>query len=265
MEENILKQVYDAVAKNEAIALVTLIEVKGSTPRDAGSIMAVYSDGRIIGSIGGGPMEYEVIKEALDAINKGESKEFNHALTPQGEFKAQCGGYAKGYIKVFNTKSKLIIAGGGHIGKKLLELGKFLGFYCIIVDNREEYKTEKSLQIADEIIICDYSNINEFLKIDENSYIVVVTQNCYCDFDCVKNILDKNFKYLGVIGSKSKQNFIRKSLKDSGFNDILINKIYGPTGLDISNQLPEEIAFSILSEILLIKNNGKLVHKKDKN
>lgn len=264
MEEKILKAVYEALGKNESLALVTLTEVKGSTPRDAGSIMAVYSDGSILGSIGGGPMEYEVIKEALDAINKGESKEFNHALTPQGEFKAQCGGYAKGYIKVFKAKNKLIIAGGGHIGRKLLELGKFLGFYCILVDDRENYKSEKSLQIADEIVICNYSNINDFVKIDENSYIVVITQNCYCDFDCVKNILDKNFKYLGIIGSKSKQKFIKDNLKDNGFNDVLIDKIYGPIGLDISNQLPEEIAFSILSEILLIKNNGNLKHKKTK-
>lgn len=264
MEENILKHVYDAVNKNEAIALVTLTEVKGSTPREQGSMMAVFSDGRIIGSIGGGPMEYAVIKETIEAIKNGESRTFNHELTPQGEFQAQCGGFAKGYIKVFNTKNKLIIVGGGHIGRKLLELGKFLGFYCVVVDNREEYKSEKTLQNADKIIICDYTKVNDFLQIDDSSYIVVATQNCYCDFDFIKNIVDKNYKYLGVIGSKNKQIFVHKSLKEAGFNDILIDKIYGPIGLDISNQLPEEIAFSILSEILLIKNNGNLKHKKTK-
>lgn len=264
MEEKILEKVLQSVGNNTPVALVTLTAVGGSTPRDSGSIMAVFDDGSSFGSIGGGKIEFTVIGEAVEALKQGKDREFSHELTPSGDLQMECGGKAKGFIKIFGIKNRLIIAGGGHVGEKVLELGKFLGFHCVVVDDRDEYESKEQLKNADEIIIADYDGAVEKLVIDANTYIVVATKSHIGDIDFAKTVLKSNCKYLGVIGSTTKHKSIRKTLVNDGFTDEQISKIYGPIGLNISSQLPEEIAMSIMSEILLVKNGGTLEHKKIK-
>ncbi len=263
MEERILKEIITILEREERVALVTLTEIKGSTPRDEGSLMLVREDGSISGSIGGGKIEYTVIQEAIESIKKNKSRAFEHSLTPEGDLKMQCGGEAKGFIKVFSPEKKLIIAGGGHVGEKVLELATFLGFKCEIVDDREGYENKESLKKASKIIISPYENAIEKLKITSETYIVIATKGHAGDLEFVKAALKTDAKYIGLIGSKVKHVFIKGSLKEAGYSKEEISKIYGPVGLDISNQLPEEIAVSIMSEILLIKNNGSLNHRKD--
>lgn len=261
MEEQIVAKVLESVQNNTPIALVTLTAVGGSTPRDSGSIMAVFQDGTSIGSIGGGKIEYTVIGEAVEALKLGKDAHFSHELTPNGDLKMQCGGFAKGYIKIFGAKNRLIIVGGGHVGEKVLELGKFLGFYCIVVDDRDEYKGKEGLKCADEIVITQYNSAVKELYIDANTYIVVATKSHISDIDFARTVLKSKCKYLGVIGSLTKHKSIKQTLLSDGFTKEEIGKIYGPIGLNISNQLPEEIAVSIISEILLVKNSGTLEHK----
>ncbi len=263
MEEQVLQKVLQSVNENRPVALVTLTEVNGSTPRDSGSIMAVFKDGSSIGSIGGGKVEFTVTNEAIEALAEGKDRTFSHSLTPSGDLKMECGGNAKGYIKIFGIKNRLIIAGGGHVGQKVLELGKFLGFYCVVVDDRSDYKDKESLKIADEVIIDSYEKAIEKLQVDANTYIVVATKSHLDDVMFAKTVMRSSCKYLGVIGSLRKHKSIKKTLISDGFSENDISKIYGPIGLNISNQLPEEIAVSILSEILLIKNDGKLQHMKN--
>ena len=260
MDELIIKEMYKRCEKNEKIALITLTKSSGSTPRNAGSMMALFSDGTSIGSIGGGKLEFEVLKEAKECLENNKSKIFNHELTPNGDLKMQCGGLASGYIKIINQKAKLIICGAGHIGKEILFLSKYLGFYSILIDDRQDY-----LQgLANEEYFSNYEDLS-FLDIDDNTYVIIVTKSHLDDYKCLKNVIDKNAKYVGVIGSKTKHKFIKDELIKDNFSAELFNKIYAPIGLDIANQEPREIAFSILSEILLIKNQGKLAHKKNFN
>lgn len=261
MEEQILKKILESVENNILVALVVLTEVGGSTPRDSGSLMAVFEDGSSLGSIGGGKIEYTVIQEAVEALKRGQDVNFSHELTPNGDLEMHCGGFAKGYIRVFGVKNRLIIVGGGHVGEKVLQLGKFLGFYCVVVDDREEYDSKDELKSADEIIIAPYNEAVQKLYIDKNTYIVVATKSHIGDIEFAKTVLKSECKYLGVIGSLTKHKTIKRTLLKEGFTDDEIRKIYGPIGLNISNQLPEEIAISIISEILLVKNNGTLSHK----
>ncbi len=263
MDGKILKELLEIVENNGKAALVTLTEIKGSTPRDEGSLMLVKENGSISGSIGGGKIEYTVIQEAVEAIKENRSRVFEHSLTPEGDLHMQCGGEAKGFIKVFSPEKKLIIAGGGHVGEKVLELAIFLGFRCEVVDDREEYRYKESLQKADRIVIAPYEKAIEELNINEETYIVIATKGHSGDLEFVKAALRTEAKYIGLIGSKVKHAFIKKSLEDAGFTNEQRDKIYGPIGLDISNQHPEEIAVSIMSEILLLKNGGTLNHRKD--
>ncbi len=262
MDEIILKKLLDSIENQQKVALVTVTEVKGSTPRDEGSLMLVWENGHIAGSIGGGKVEYYVIQEAIDALKNDKDCLFDHSLTPTGDLKMQCGGVAKGFIKIFGTKNKLVIAGGGHIGQKLVELAKFLGFYTIVFDDREDYVNKEALKKADQLIIGSYDKILDHVAIDERTYVIITSKGHLTDIQAAKQILKTDANYIGLIGSKNKQLFARREFLKAGFTVDDLKRIYGPIGLDIANQMPEEIAVSILSEVLLVKNKCELAHRK---
>jgi xanthine dehydrogenase accessory factor len=262
MEELILKKILENIEEHKKVALVTLTDVGGSTPRDTGSLMLVWENGETYGSIGGGKVEYFVTGEAVEALKEGVDRSFEHSLTPDGDLKMQCGGTVKGFIKIFKPSEKIIIAGGGHVGEKVLELAKFLGFNCEVIDDREDYINKPSLQKADKITVGYYKDIVKDAGIDESTYVVITTKSHITDLEFVKEVLKTKARYIGVIGSQKKQIFVRETLLKEGFSEEDIKRIYGPVGINISNQMPEEIAVSILAEILVIKNNGTLEHRK---
>ncbi len=262
MDELILKTLLDSVEKHQKVALVTVTEVKGSTPRDAGALMLVWENGNIAGSIGGGKVEFYVIQEAVAALKKNADCVFDHSLTPTGDLEMQCGGAAKGFIKIFGAKNRVVIAGGGHIGQKLVELAQFLGFYTIVFDDREDYVNKESLKKADELIIGSYDAILDHVQMDHQTFVMITTKGHLTDIEAVKQVLKTEAKYIGLIGSTHKQLFARRELIKAGFTMDDLARIYGPIGLDIANQMPEEIAVSIMSEVLLVKNNSTLAHRK---
>lgn len=262
MEELILKKILENIENHKKVALVTLTEVGGSTPRDTGSLMLVWENGETYGSIGGGKVEYFVTGEAVEALKQSEDRSFEHSLTPDGDLKMQCGGMVKGFIKIFKPNEKVVIAGGGHVGEKVLEVAKFLGFNCEVIDDREEYLDKPSLQKADKILVGYYKDVIKDAGIDENTYVVITTKSHITDLEFAKEVLKTKARYIGVIGSTKKQIFVRESLLKDGFSGDDIKRIYGPVGLNISNQMPEEIAVSIMGEILMVKNGGTLEHRK---
>ena len=242
--------------------MVTLTDVGGSTPRDTGSLMLVWENGETYGSIGGGKVEYFVTGEAVEALKQNTDRNFEHSLTPDGDLEMQCGGTVKGFIKIFRPNEKIVIAGGGHVGEKVLELAKFLGFTCEVIDDREDYIDKPSLQKADKITVGFYKDIVKDAAIDENTYVVIATKSHITDLEFVKEVLKTKARYIGTIGSRKKQIFLREELLQDGFSAEDIKRIYGPVGINISNQMPEEIAVSILAEILMVKNGGTTEHRK---
>ena len=262
MEELILKKILENLENHKKVALVTLTDVGGSTPRDTGSLMLVWENGETYGSIGGGKVEYFVTGEAVEALKQNTDRNFEHSLTPDGDLEMQCGGTVKGFIKIFRPNEKIVIAGGGHVGEKVLELAKFLGFTCEVIDDREDYIDKPSLQKADKITVGFYKDIVKDAAIDENTYVVIATKSHITDLEFVKEVLKTKARYIGTIGSRKKQIFLREELLQDGFSAEDIKRIYGPVGINISNQMPEEIAVSILAEILMVKNGGTPEHRK---
>lgn len=262
MEEKILLKIYESLDRGERVAMAVLTQDTGSTPRKSGSIMAVWKDGRIFGSVGGGKVEYAIIQKAVECIESMEDSSFELKLNEQG-LGMQCGGEVKGYIKVFYPRTKLIIAGGGHIGEKLYEIAKVLGFYIVIMDDREEFANSERFKNADEIIVGDIGENLKKYEIRNQDYVVIVTRGHMQDKDALKAVAGRGAAYVGVIGSTRKLRFIMKELIEEGISKEELQKAYAPLGLNIATRLPEEIALGILSEILLIKNGGTLNHMRD--
>lgn len=265
MEGKILKAVSSAVEKGIETAVVTVLEVKGSSPGKEGSMMAVFSDGSILGTVGGGALEYEFIQEALKAIKENKSCEKSFELTEKGSLHMKCGGFVRAYIKVFAKREKLLIMGGGHLGAELYTLGKFLNKYVVIFDDREEFANRKRFPEADEIIFGTMKETVKNYSIDENSYIIIVTRGHENDKECLKAILDKKVspKYIGMVGSRGKVLSTYKELLDEGYSKKELKKIYSPIGLDISSSEPKEIALGIMAEITAVKNQKTREHMRD--
>ena len=265
MEGKILKAVSSAVEKGIETAVVTVLEVKGSSPGKEGSMMAVFSDGSILGTVGGGALEYEFIQEALKAIKENKSCEKSFELTEKGSLHMKCGGFVRAYIKVFAKREKLLIMGGGHLGAELYTLGKFLNKYVVIFDDREEFANRERFPEADEIILGKMKETVKNYSIDENSYIIIVTRGHENDKECLKAILDKKVspKYIGMVGSRGKVLSTYKELLDEGYSKEELKKIFSPIGLDISSSEPKEIALGIMAEITAVKNQKTGEHMRD--
>lgn len=260
MENKVMKEITKSIEAGERVALVTLIEVKGSTPADAGNMMAVWENGRIEGTIGGGKLEYQVIQESIEAIKNGKSYMFHHSLTSEGDLEMKCGGTATGFIKIFLPPNKLIMVGGGHVGEKVISLAKFLDFHVTVIDDREDFLNKPSLQEADKIIISPYSNLSDNVTIDKNTYVVIATKGHLGDLDALEQVIRSQAKYVGVIGSLSKNTYLRKEMLNKGYSKEDFNNVYAPVGLNISDQTPKEISVSIMSEILAVKNSREIRH-----
>ena len=265
MEGKILKAVSSAVEKGIETAVVTVLEVKGSSPGKEGSMMAVFSDGFILGTVGGGALEYEFIHEALKARKENKSCEKSFELTEKGSLHMKCGGFVRAYIKVFSKREKLLIMGGGHLGAELYTLGKFLNKYVVVFDDREEFANRERFPEADEIIFGKMEETVKNYSVDENSYIIIVTRGHENDKECLKAILDKKVspKYIGMVGSRGKVLSTYKELLDEGYSKDELKKIYSPIGLDISSSEPKEIALGIMAEITAVKNQKTGEHMRD--
>lgn len=263
MEGKIIKAVSEAIENGTEIAVVTIIEVKGSSPGKEGAMMAVYKDKKIIGTVGGGTLEFNLIDEAVKAINENKSHEVSFELTENSSLHMKCGGYIRAYIKVFAKREKLLIMGGGHLGLELYTLGKFLNKYVVIFDDREEFANFERFPEADEIICGDMERKVSDYKVDENSYVVIVTRGHENDKQCLKAVLKKNPKYIGMVGSRGKVISTYKELLKEGYSKEDLKKIYSPIGLDISTTEPKEIALGIIAEIVAVKNGKTPNHMRE--
>lgn len=159
------------------------------------------------------------------------------------------------YIEKLGYKNKLYIVGGGHCALALSEIVSKLDFRISIFDDRPDLNTIEKNQFAHEITIIEsYDHIGEFIPAGRHNYVVVMTLGYSSDEIVIRNLLDKDFKYFGVLGSQAKMAVLLKTLEKDGLPADRIAKIRTPVGLPINSHTPEEIAVSIAAEIIAVKN-----------
>ena len=154
----------------------------------------------------------------------------------------------------FTIQPKLVIFGAGHVAIQLLKIAKFLDFYTIMIDDREEFADPDKLIGADEVYCRDFHDIEDILPKEENAFYVVVTRGHANDRLCTETVLRRPYLYLGMIGSRGKVAKTFETMKEEGYTQEQIDTIHAPIGLKIGARTPEEIAISIASEMIQIKN-----------
>lgn len=256
--DDIFERIVEIKKSGTPSALAIVIRTEGSAPRKPGAKMIVCKDGSIIGTLGGGGLENAVIKEAMDAIQDGKPKIAFFTLDiEKGKLDMMCGGTVEVYIEPILPSDKLIIFGAGHITRSLAPIMKKIGFQVTVVDDNPDFLKKEYFPDIEDLHIIDMESFARSLRSDSNTYIVVLSRGFSRDRAILGQILRKDFRYIGMIGSKRKMENITNGLKEEGMPDDALVKLKCPIGLDIGAETPEEIAISIAGEIIAVKK-GKL-------
>ena len=188
-------------------------------------------------------LRFQIIEDTTDSERRYFSK------TSETEFV---------YQEKLGSANSLIIIGGGHCCLALSELMSRLDFHIRIFDDRPELNTIEKNEFADEVTIVDgYEKIGEYVESDEQTYVVVMTLGYASDAVVIRQLVDRNLKYFGVLGSKAKMAALMKELRAEGIENERLTKIRTPIGLPINSRTPEEIAISIAAEIIAVKNDAE--------
>jgi len=253
--------VYQELAELEnhggSAALCTVTHSRGSTPRQVGSKMLVYPDGRVSGTIGGGEMESRVITTALDVIDKGlpQKLDFSFSDPAQGDA-GVCGGQMEVFVDPVQPKPTIVVIGAGHVGQAVVHLAHWLGFHVIVSDDRPEFATPDAAPYADKYLIGTAAELANTIEINPHTYLVLTTRNSGLDVEGLPALLDSQAAYIGAIGSKRRWQITRKKLKELGISKKKLDAVVSPMGIEINADSPEEIAVSILSEIIMLRRGG---------
>jgi xanthine dehydrogenase accessory factor len=257
----ILKEALGRINKGEIIALATIVETKGSTPREVGAKMVVGKDGLIAGTIGGGITEAKVIEEIKQALKEGKGKLLTYHLTKEQaalDEGAICGGEMKVFIDILQPKEEVLIFGAGHIAACVSKLAKTVGFKVTIIDDRKEFANQDRFPEADEIVAEETEKALNHLKINPSTYIIVLTRGHLKDEEVLGSVIKSNAAYIGMIGSRKKNATVFQHLEEQGISQDELVKVLAPIGIDIKAQTPEEIAVSIVAEIIQVRRKKEI-------
>lgn len=256
------REVYAAVLaaqeKGEAVALATVVRVQGSVPRHEGSKMLVRADGSFVGTVGGGRMEALVIQEALATLADGQTRMPSYALNDlEAGDPGICGGTVQVFIEPVGSAPTLLVIGGGHVGKALAELGKWMGWRVILNDDRAEYANAEYAPGLDGYVVCKPSEVAQHTTINGQTFIAAVTRGLPVDMELMPALLATEAAYIGLIGSRRRWALTIKALREErGLSDADLTRVHAPIGLELNAETPKEIAISIMAEITMLRRGG---------
>jgi len=256
-----MQSIFNALSEleknGESAALCTVINSEGSTPRHTGSKMLVYPDGKFIGTVGGGELESRVIAAALESLKSGEAQTLSYSMVdPNRGDPGVCGGTVEVFVEPIHPPAILVVIGGGHVGRAVVHLAKWLGFRVVVNDDREEFCNPEAVPGADAYYPVPMAELPKKLNVNRQTYLVVTSRGSPIDAKGLPPLLGSEAAYIGVIGSKRRWMTTVKALKEQGLSEDLISKVHSPIGLELNAETPEEIAVSIMAEILMLKDKG---------
>ncbi|MCV9879397.1 XdhC family protein [Brenneria izbisi] len=251
---------------NLSFAFIQIIESRGSTPRHAAG-MIVDDQGNMTGTIGGGMMERLVLEQALQALAQGESRVFQGRMARQGEgaIGSDCGGAMTVHIAVHLHRPELILVGGGHVNRAIAQAAAPLGFRITVLDIWPGNLDPAQLPPQCRRIHADtFTLAIDELQLNDNCFVIIATNNQ--DREALTRLIPTQVAYLGLLASRRKVQTLKAALRKQGVSEETITQLRSPIGLDIGAETPEEIAISVLAELLQVKNrtHGQSMNVVDK-
>jgi len=246
-------------------ALATVVGGEKGAPGRTGFRMLVYTDGRILGTVGGGLLEAKVREEGLRCLQDKKARLLEFTLDEESAdgIGVLCGGTVKIFVEPILATPTVYVFGGGHIAVPLVQFAKALDLSVVVVDDREQFAKKERFPTADEVKLGDFSTTTRSVEFLESDYAVIITRGHEHDEAVLKECLSKERlpEYIGMIGSREKIARTFAHLKQQGISEQLLARVKAPIGLDIGARTPAEIALSIMAEIVAHRY-GKLTEQK---
>lgn len=247
-------------------ALATIVRHLGSTPRKDNAKMLIRDDGSSLGSVGGGCVEAEVWSKAQEVIASGRANLLKFTMSEEDAEKDGliCGGTVEIFIEPILSDPQLIIMGAGHLGQAVARLAGPVGFQVVVLDDRESFASRDRFPDADRLIVSPFELGLDHLKVRKNSYILVVTRGHSHDQLATESAVQTDASYVGLVGSRRKIKIIVEKLLEKGLAPETLRKLYAPIGLDIGSETPEEIAISVMAELIALRKSKHHRNEKQK-
>jgi xanthine dehydrogenase accessory factor len=239
-------------------ALATIIQVQGSIPSYESSKILIRDDGSILGTVGGGCVEAEVWSVAQEVMRQEKPRRLHFNLNSQPEYDNGliCGGSLDIFVEPILATPTLYLFGGGHVSLYVSKVASVAGFDVVVIDDREPFASKERFPDASETYAGTWEEIFPKLRINDHSYLVLVTRGHKGDLTCLRWALTTPARYIGMIGSKRKFIEIRKVLEGEGVSPEKLERVHSPVGLDIGALTPEEIAVAIVAEMIAVRRNA---------
>jgi xanthine dehydrogenase accessory factor len=251
--------IYEEVVRlrrlGQKCALATIVQVNGSIPSYESAKLLVREDGSMVGTIGGGCVEAEVWNAAREVMQQERARHMNFSLGQDAAYDNGliCGGQLSVFVEPVVPQPRAFIFGAGHISKSISKVATLAGFATVVVDNRESYANRDRFPEADEIFAEEYEDVFPKLNIRDTSYLIIVTRGHRDDMRVLRWAVETNAKYIAMIGSKRKVIGVIKQLEKEGIQRAAFERIFAPMGLEIGAISPEEIAVSVVAEMIAIR------------
>jgi len=239
---DIVARIVALLKKEQTFCLATVVD-GGSGDVTAGRKAVVLKNGSIEGSLGSARLDSKLGTLAQKALNENKN----------GIIEIETG--AKVFLNILSPHAKLIICGAGHIAVPLARFADQLGFRVTVIDDRSDFANASRFPDC-EVIAEDFTIALRDMSFGPYAYVVVITRGHEHDVDCLFEILKKKTRYVGLIGSRRRVRFVLEMLGENGFSQKRLKEVFTPIGLPIGAESPEEIALSILSELVCVRRKG---------
>ena len=240
-------------------AIATIVQVRGSIPSYESAKLLVREDGSMIGTIGGGCVEAEVWNAAREVIETEKPRHLSFNLGQDAAYDNGliCGGQLGVFVEPVLPVPGAFIFGAGHISKSISKIANLAGFSTTIVDNRESFANRERFPEAGEIHAEEYEDVFPKLPVNETSYLIIVTRGHRDDMRVLRWAVTTTARYIAMIGSKRKVIGVIKELEKEGIPSESFERVFAPMGLEIGAVSPEEIAVSVVAEMIAVRRNAE--------
>lgn len=250
---------YDEIVRlrkaGQKCAVATIVQVNGSIPSYESAKMLVREDGSMMGTVGGGCVEAEVWNAAREVIETEKPRHLSFNLSQEAAYDQGliCGGQLNIFVEPVIPQPRALIFGGGHVSKSISKVATLAGFATTIIDNREAFANPERFPEAEATLAAEYEDVFPKLTVNSSTYLIIVTRGHRDDMRVLRWAVEQPARYIAMIGSKRKTISVVKELEKEGIPRAAFERIFAPMGLEIGAETPEEIAISVVAEMIAVR------------